>query len=122
VVGTDGEVFSNDVLRLLKQEEVPVVFAGEMEYTYPELMRNALKKLSEGMKVCLEVGMIAVNTKLIREGEEIIAVAGTSSRGFENGGGADTAIVLTARSSDNFTKVPNKAKRRDVLEIICKPR
>jgi hypothetical protein len=74
------------------------------------------------MKICLEVGMVAVDQKLIQEGEEVIAIAGTSSRGFENGGGADTAIVLTARSSETFNNIPIKAKRREILEIICKPR
>lgn len=122
VVGTDRETFSEGVLRSLKHEGVSVIFAGEVEYTYPELMRNALKKFSEGMKVCLEVGMVAVDQKLIQEGEKVIAIAGTSSRGFDNGGGADTAIVLKARSSEAFTNIPIKAKRREVLEIICKPR
>jgi hypothetical protein len=122
VVGTDLKVFSEDILRSLKYEGIPVIFAGEVEYTYPELMRNALKKMSEGMKVCLEVGMVAADQGLIREGEEVIAIAGTSSRGFENGGGADTAIVLKARSSKTFTNIPVKAERREVLEIICKPR
>jgi hypothetical protein len=122
VVGTDREIFSENTLRLLKQKGVSVIFAGEVDYTYPEMMRNGLKKFSEGMKVCLEVGVVAVDQKLVQEGEEVIAIAGTSSRGFENGGGADTAIVLTARSSETFNNIPIKAKRREILEIICKPR
>ncbi|UCH37148.1 MAG: hypothetical protein JSV76_05525 [Candidatus Bathyarchaeota archaeon] len=122
VVGTAPKFFSEDILRSLKNEGIPIIFAGEVEYSYPELMRNALKKISEGMKVCLEVGMVAADQGLIQEGEEVIVIAGTSSRGFENGGGADTAIVLKARSSKTFTNIPVKAQRREILEIICKPR
>jgi len=87
-----------------------------------ELMKNALKKLSEGVKVCMEICIVAAEERLVPEGKEVIAIAGTSPSGFEDGGGADTALVMVPWKSERFNKLPEKAKRRDVKEIICKPR
>ena len=56
------------------------------------------------------------------EGKEVVAIAGTSPFGFEDGGGADTALVMIPWKSGQFNKLPEKAKRRDVKEIVCKPR
>ena len=122
VVGTDRESFSEGLLQRLKDKEVPVIFTSDFEYTYPEPVRNAFKKLSEGVKVCMEICMVAVTKGSIPEGVEVIAIAGTSSRGFEGGGGADTALVILPRPNLELNKLSEKAKRRDVKEIICKPR
>jgi hypothetical protein len=122
IIGNDRASFAKDLLQTLKEKKIPVVFCDEVEYTYPELMRNAFKKLSEGVKVCMEICMVAVKEGLVPEGEEVIAVAGTSPWGFKNGGGADTALVMIPRRSEAFNKLLEKAKRRDVKEIICKPR
>ena len=121
-IGTNRELFSGGLLQSLEEKKLPVIFTNEVEYTYPQLMRNALKKLSEGMKVCMEIGMAAREKKLIPKEEEVIAIAGTSPRGFDDGGGADTAIVMLPWTSEEFSKLPEKAKRRDIKEIICKPR
>jgi hypothetical protein len=122
VIGNDRASFSKDLREILTKKEIPVVFCDEVEYTYPELMRNAFKKLSEGVKVCIEICMFASKEGLVTEGEEVIAVAGTSPWGYKDGGGADTALVMIPKRSDAFNKLPEKAKRRDVKEIICKPR
>jgi len=66
--------------------------------------------------------MVASKEGLVPEGEEVIAVAGTSPWGYKDGGGADTALVMIPKRSDAFNKLPEKVKRRDVKEIICKPR
>ena len=58
----------------------------------------------------------------INQREEIVAIAGTSSRDFEDGDGVDTAVVLVPRRSEEFYKLPEKKKRREIKEIICKPR
>lgn len=122
VVGTERDLFSKNLLQILRDKENPVIFSNEVEYIYPEFTRNALKKLSEGVKVCMEICMVAAEKGLIPEDKEVIAIAGTSPRGFEDGGGADTALVMLPRKSEQFNKIPEKAKRRDVKEIICKPR
>ena len=67
-----------------------------------------------GLKVAIEVGLMATNAGKVKAGEEIISVGGT-------GGGADTAIVLKAAfSCDIFSKVPEK--RPEVREILAMPR
>ena len=122
VVGTNRESFAKNLLQVLEEKGVPVRFSNEVEYNYPELMRNAFKKLSEGVKVCMDICMVAAEEDLVPEGKEVIAIAGTSPLGFEDGGGADTALVMIPRKSEEFSKLQEKAKRRDVKEIICKPR
>jgi hypothetical protein len=114
------EIFRDSDLRFIV---MGTNICSEIEYDYPGLMRNTLKKFSEGTKVCLEICMVAADEGLVKEGKEVIAVAGTSpSGGFEGGGGADTALVLTPKKSENFTGIPEKAKRREIKELICKPR
>jgi len=67
-----------------------------------------------GLKVAIEVGLMATNAGKVKAGEDVIAVGGTES-------GADTAVVLkTAFSQDIFAKDPSK--RPEVREILAMPR
>jgi len=67
-----------------------------------------------GLKVAIEVGLMATNAGKVKAGEDVIAVGGT-------GGGADTAIVLkTAFSANIFSKEPSE--RPEVREILAMPR
>ena len=123
VVGTSRTAFQQDVSTLLEQKEVPIRFSSEVKYTYPDIVRNAYRKMSEGMKVVLDLGIIVAEEKLAADNEEIIAVGGTGPRGFPDGGGADTAVVMIPLKNEDFVKLPEKkANRRDIKEIICKPR
>lgn len=122
VVGPDRESFETDFLHKLEDNGVPILFSREVEYIYSERMRNAFRKLSEGVKVCMDICMIAAERGVVPEGAEVVAVAGTGTIRFEAGGGADTALVVIPRKSDSFNTLPEKAERRDVKEIICKPR
>jgi hypothetical protein len=122
VMGTNRETISKDLVQNLEIKNIPLRFCNEIEYIYPDHMRNAFRKISEGFKVCMEICMAAVHEGLIPEGKEVVAVAGTSPLGFDGGGGADTAVVLIPKSPENFLIVPEKAKRREIKEIICKPR
>jgi len=63
---------------------------------------------SEGLKVAVEIAVMAADAGLAPTDREIIAVGGT-------GGGADTAIVLQAAHMNNFFDL-------EVREIIAKPR
>ncbi len=76
---------------------------------YPaEIVASALRLLGQGVKVCVEISVMALDAGLIPYGEEIIAVAGS-------GRGADTAcVILPAHSSQFFDTA--------VKEIICMPR
>ena len=77
-------------------------------YVLGDFMANTLRVFGQGMKVAIEVTMMAADAGLVSPDEEIIAIAGT-------GRGADTAIVVKpAHAHDAF------ALR--VKEIICKPR
>jgi hypothetical protein len=79
--------------------------------------------MSEGMKVVMDLGIIVGEEGLAADDEEIIAVGGTGPHGFTDGGGADTAVVMIPLRNEDFAKLPEKkANRRDIKEIICKPR
>lgn len=73
----------------------------------PTAIANMLRTFGQGMKVCLEILLMAADGGLVERGERVIAVAGT-------GRGADTAILATASTS-------NRLKEVRVHEILCKP-
>jgi uncharacterized protein len=73
----------------------------------PRVMANLLRIFGQGIKVCVEIVMMATDGGCFEPGEKIIAVAGT-------GAGADTAIVVAAASSGKLSLLR-------VHEIICKP-
>jgi hypothetical protein len=67
----------------------------------------------QGLKVAMEVGLMATNVGVLKPGEKVITVGGTAS-------GADTAIVMkTALSLDILSAEPER--RPDLLEFICTP-
>lgn len=71
------------------------------------VMSAALRMFSQGVKVAVEIAVMALDAGLIPYGKPIIAVGGS-------GGGADTALVL----------VPSHSKTvfdTEILELICKP-
>ncbi|MFW6122770.1 MAG: hypothetical protein ACOC6L_00865, partial [Thermodesulfobacteriota bacterium] len=72
------------------------------------LIANTLRRLGQGMKVCCEIVMEAVDAGLIPEEAEVVATAGTA-RGW------DTVAVLKSAASKRFLKL-------SVLEIWAKPR
>lgn len=76
---------------------------------YPaEIMAHSLRLLGQGVKVCVEIAVMALDAGLIPYGEDIIAVGGT-------GRGADTACIIRPAHANNFFATK-------VQEIICKPR
>lgn len=77
-------------------------------YVLGDFMANTLRVFGEGIKVAIEITLMAADAGLVSPEEEVISIAGT-------GRGADTAIVVKpANAHDVF------ALR--VKEIICKPR
>jgi len=76
---------------------------------YPaEIIAQSLRLLGQGVKVCVEVAVMALDAGLIPAGAEVVAVAGTGS-------GADTAVVIVPAHANHFFDTR-------VKEIICKPR
>ena len=85
-------------------------------YELEELIAYTLRLFGEGMKVAVEIAMMAADAGLVRTDEAasshvrsgVIAIAGT-------GKGADTAVVLKPANAQAFFNLK-------VLEILCKPR
>jgi hypothetical protein len=73
-----------------------------------EVIAHVLRLFSQGVKVGCEIACMAADAGLIRAGEEVIAIGGSST-------GADSAIVIKASNTHTFFDTR-------VLEIICKPR
>lgn len=80
----------------------------KMETYQPnEIIADVLRIFGAGMKVMLEIAMMAADAGLVETGKPVITIAGTYR-------GADSAAVVVSENSDNFfdLKVP---------EIICIP-
>lgn len=77
-------------------------------YELEELIAYTLRLFGEGMKVAVEICLMAADAGLVRTDEPVIAIAGTSS-------GADTAVVLKPANAQAFFDL-------QVLEVLCKPR
>jgi hypothetical protein len=73
-----------------------------------DLIENTLKIFGDGMKVAIEISMMAADAGLIPTDREVISIAGTWR-------GADTAIVIQPQYSTEFYFL-------EVREIIAKPR
>ena len=72
------------------------------------IVRETLYTFSQGMKVAVEIALMAADAGLLDMHREVIAVAGTDE-------GADTAIVITPSYSRKFTGLR-------IHEILAKPR
>jgi len=73
-----------------------------------ELVAHTLRIFGQGVKVAVEIAIMALDAGLVPYDTEIIAIGGT-------GEGADTAIVcMPAHGKDLFSF--------EIREIICKPR
>ncbi len=73
-----------------------------------EIIANALKMLGQGVKVCTEISVMALDSGFIPYGESVIAVGGT-------GRGADTAVIIRPTHAKDLLNTR-------IQEIICKPR
>jgi hypothetical protein len=107
VVGTDPNIFSSEILAQLRSNGTRVCFYKDIPYTYSQDMKTAYRRMGEGFKVAVELGMIAA---YLDEGnsDEIISMGGTKK-------GVDTALVVKPAKSESFDQL-------EVREIIAKPR
>jgi hypothetical protein len=81
--------------------------------TPEEIVKQMLYAFGQGLKVAIEVVLIAVACGFLDPFQDVIAVGGTSR-------GADTAIVVNA-TYPNHLFSRDSAKRLKVSEILCKP-
>ncbi len=75
---------------------------------YNETVAQTLYRFCQGMKVCVEIVLMAADAGLIPVDREVLAIAGTDK-------GADTAIVVKPTYSMRFLDLK-------IREIITKPR
>lgn len=88
---------------------VPRAFRGKLGGNPLDVVSATLRMFCQGVKVCVEIAVMAADAGLIPVDQDIIAIAGTGS-------GADTTIVLKpADISRMFTDLK-------IREIIAKPR
>ena len=123
-VGRGREQLPADLLRRSEEQGHVFISHGEVGKSVPEVVANAYRRLSEGAKVCVEIVADAVEMGLLTEGTKVIAIAGTGPAGFPKGGGADTALVMSALAPERYEaeeQMPAKPERRAIHEILCKP-
>lgn len=70
-------------------------------------LANMLRTFCQGMKVCVEIILMAADAGHVAIGENVVVVTGT-------GRGADTAVVALASTSTRLADL-------HITEIICKP-
>ncbi|WP_300668527.1 pyruvate kinase alpha/beta domain-containing protein [Desulfoluna sp.] len=76
-------------------------------YQVDEVIAETLKLFGVGVKVAVEVSLMAADAGLIQTGEDVLCVGGT-------GAGADTAVLLRAVNTADFFTLK-------IQEILCKP-
>jgi len=76
-------------------------------YQIDELIAYTLRVFGQGIKVAIEVALMAADAGLVRVGEDVISIGGS-------GRGADSAVVLQPANSFHFFDLR-------VKEVICKP-
>jgi hypothetical protein len=82
--------------------------------TPQEIVRETLYAFGQGLKVAVEVVLIAVAGGFLEPYQDVIAVGGTHR-------GVDTAIVVKA-TYPNYLFCADRSKRLAIREILCKPR
>ena len=78
------------------------------EHTPGSAVAYTLRLFSQGMKVAVEVAIMALEAGLIPSGAEIVAIGGTDQ-------GCDTATVVRPAHAHKFREFR-------ICEILCKPR
>jgi hypothetical protein len=77
-------------------------------YMIDEIVAQTLRIFGQGMKVCVEIALMAADAGLVQVGEPCIAIGGT-------GRGADTAVLLIPANVQELFDLR-------VMEVLAKPR
>ena len=77
-------------------------------YELEEIIAHTLRLFGDGVKVAVEIALMAADAGLVRTDKPVIAIGGTGS-------GADSGVVLKPANAQAFFDLK-------VLEVICKPR
>lgn len=90
-------------------DDVNTAFAINQGVTsFNAVVAETLRRFSQGMKVCVEIVLMAAENGAISADREVIAIAGT-------GEGADTAVVIKPAYARRFLTL-------EIREILAKPR
>lgn len=82
--------------------------SGKFNGVYPvEIIAHTLRMISDGVKVCVEIGAMALDAGALKEPKAVVALGGT-------GRGCDTACVITPGYSAKIFDTR-------IHEILCKP-
>lgn len=105
ITSLGGRVYKGTILT----HSIETALAKEFSGCYPTLLiANTLRRFGQGIKVCCEIVMEAVDGGLVAEGREVVALAGTAK-------GSDTVAVIKSAASKRFLDLY-------VSQIIAKPR
>jgi hypothetical protein len=106
--------FAPELVKELREQKHTVHFGTMLFHTTdlygtntPQALANILRVFGQGIKVCIEIIMMACDGGCVGIGEKIIAVGGTRY-------GADTAVIATAAPSTRLATLR-------IHEILCKP-
>jgi uncharacterized protein len=110
----EGQRFPEELIPELQNQGHRVYFGTMLFHTddlygsrTPSIMAMMLRTFCQGMKVVVEILLMAANGGCVTAGEKVIVVTGT-------GRGADTAVVAIAAPSTRLYDL-------HIAEIICKP-
>jgi hypothetical protein len=112
--GFAGMTFPKELITELEKQGHKVHFGTMLFHTdrfygveTPTIMANLLRTFCQGMKVCVEILLMAADGGHVDIGEQVVVVSGS-------GRGADTAVVAIASTSTHLADL-------HITEIICKP-
>ncbi|MCD6550960.1 pyruvate kinase alpha/beta domain-containing protein [Thermotoga sp.] len=116
----DTQEFDENTRKLLKEKGHEVLTAthalsaGERGLRrkfggiYPlEIIANTLRMFSEGVKVAVEISLMAADAGLVKTSELVVACGGTES-------GLDSAVVIKPANSSNLFDLK-------IVELLCMP-
>lgn len=90
-------------------ESYVVLYGG---VSVSSIVAHTLRRISQGVKVAVEVVLMAADAGLIPLDQEIISIAGTAQ-------GADTVLIVRPSTSSKFF---DKEKGLEIKEIVAMPR
>ncbi len=104
IVGTERSRFSSDLQKNLEKNGHNVCFSREVSYEYPDLVGQAYRRFSQGVKVAVQIAIIAAQKGFVSTKEDVISI-----------GKWDTALIIKPATSERFSELK-------VRELICMPR
>ncbi len=121
------ERFSKDIWQKVENAGHRVIYTNEDAIPFPPDAVLAYRRICQGMKVCVQITMSAVDQRYIAPNSRVIAIAGTGGKSYSKGWGADTALIIEAVGSNEFFTYPETLRElklygQKIREIICMPR